>query len=402
MESPSQTVPAQTERNTGPAIEDVNLHLYLSTFEFDSRIQKETATIRATELFDRIIFLGVWRDGLPLTEELETGETVIRVRSSIHRFRVRLLKAFGYFEYWRSAFRAVRGKKLKLVHAHALNVLLIAVSLKIFKGCRILYDPHELETESNGLHGLHKRMHKAMEWALIRFVDSTQVVGEEIALWYRQKYNLSNIFVVRNIPRVRQGVPRPETNRYFRDRYEISDEALVFLYQGFLNRGRGIDLLLEAFRKNSTHHIVFMGYGPLAERIKGAAESSRNIHFHAAVPPAELPAYTSAADVGLSLIENTCLSYYYCLPNKVFEYIHAGVPVIASDFPEMRRLVQKVNCGWLVDVNAGALEKLLNSLSRRQVLEMRENVLAARDQVGWHTEEPALLEALNTALKDAA
>ena len=135
-----------------------------------------------------------------------------------------------------------------------------------------------------------------------------------------------------------------------------------------------------------------MGRGPLEKDIKQYEKEFPNIHFHGAVKPEEVLCYTSSADIGVSLIENTCLSYYYSLPNKVFEYLLSGVPIIVSDFPEMGKLVDENNCGWKIRVDSDALFKLIGKISHKDIFEKKNNVLKCKDNYGWHKEEETLLK----------
>jgi glycosyltransferase involved in cell wall biosynthesis len=113
----------------------------------------------------------------------------------------------------------------------------------------------------------------------------------------------------------------------------------IFLYQGGLGKGRGIEILLSAFVKNSnlTQAIIFMGYGPLEKEITLLAEEHENVFFHHAVSQSDLLSFTSSADVGVLFYENNCLNHYYCSPNKMFEYLMAGIPVITSNLFEIKK-----------------------------------------------------------------
>jgi glycosyltransferase involved in cell wall biosynthesis len=178
-----------------------------------------------------------------------------------------------------------------------------------------------------------------------------------------------------------------------REQLKIKRDETLFIYQGGLSKGRGIQIILDAFGKvNKQKHIVFMGRGPLEEVIKEFENNFSNIHFHPAVKPEEVLRYTSSADIGVSLIENTCLSYYYSLPNKVFEYLLSGLPMIVSEFPEMGRFVDENNCGWKVRIDSRALIKLIESISHEDIFEKTNNVLKCRDNYGWHIEEETLLK----------
>jgi glycosyltransferase involved in cell wall biosynthesis len=125
--------------------------------------------------------------------------------------------------------------------------------------------------------------------------------------------------------------------------------------------------------------------------IKECEKEFHNIHFHTPVKPEQVLHYTSSADIGVSLIENTCLSYYYSLPNKVFEYLLSGLPMIVSEFPEMGKFVDENNCGWKVKVDSRALVKLIESISHEDIFEKQNSVLKCKDNYGWHKEEEALL-----------
>jgi glycosyltransferase involved in cell wall biosynthesis len=174
--------------------------------------------------------------------------------------------------------------------------------------------------------------------------------------------------------------------------FKIRGDDILFIYQGGLSKGRGIQIILDAFTKvNRKKHIVFMGRGPLEEVIKEYEKQFSNIHLHPPVKPEEVLRYTSSADIGVSLIENTCLSYYYSLPNKVFEYLLSGVPMIVSDFPEMGQFVDENNCGWKVSVDSGAFVKLIETISHEDIIEKKNKVLKCKNNYGWHKEEEALL-----------
>jgi glycosyltransferase involved in cell wall biosynthesis len=196
-----------------------------------------------------------------------------------------------------------------------------------------------------------------MERALIGSTEAVIVVNESIAAWYRDAYGLKEVHVIRNIPYPRS-FSGGKTSR-LREAFGIDHRSLVFLCQGILDEGRGIPILLEAFgRLPLDRHVVFLGNGPMAEKVRSRALRHPNIHHHPAVPPDVLLEYTAGADVGISLIENVCLSYYYSLPNKVFEYLMSGVPVIVSDFPEMARLVDETGCGWKSSVDTRCFAEL--------------------------------------------
>ncbi len=134
-----------------------------------------------------------------------------------------------------------------------------------------------------------------------------------------------------------------------------------------------------------------MGNGDLEKVVKEYENNFSNVHHHQAVKPEEITAYTKSADVGICLTENTCLNHFYSLPNKLFEYILSGLPIIVSDFPDMGKIVDDHKCGWKVLVAEKAVTKIINTITQDIIYEKRVNALRAKDHFGWHLEEPILL-----------
>lgn len=135
--------------------------------------------------------------------------------------------------------------------------------------------------------------------------------------------------------------------------------------------------------------IVFMGYGELEEEVKNAVNDK--IFYHPAVPPTELLNYTVSADCGISLIEDSCISYRYCTTNKLFEYAMAGLPVITSDLPEQARLVKKYKIGEVSLSNKLAhLDKAILSTMKIKNHELEKNLANFTDKYNWKNQSSEL------------
>ena len=160
-----------------------------------------------------------------------------------------------------------------------------------------------------------------------------------------------------------------------------------------MSPGRGIERIISAFEEiDSAKHLVLMGYGVMEQAVRDAAERHPNIHFQPAVPPEAVQAYTSSADAGICLIENTCLSYYYSLPNKLFEYLMCGLPVLINDMPEQRRIVQQYDCGWVVPESPGQTRALIESLDRDALEARKAGASRAGQSFDWVKESKQLLD----------
>jgi len=370
-------------------MEIINLHLYPSTFKFESRILKETSSIIKLNLASRIIILSAGEKG-QLKDEVITEQIKLhRIIPFLNIFSPsKISKALFYGEFYvRALFFGVR-QKITVINCHSLMMLPVAVFLKRMKNAKLIYDPHELETERLGLHGLGQKISKWVERNLISACDATIVVSESILKWYSSSYQLKNIFLIRNAPHYFH----TRKSNILREKLGIPDKQLIFLYQGLINEGRSIELYLNAFSKMEYHHLVIMGYGPLEQMVKDYALKFSNIHFHPAVKPYEVLEYTQSADIGLSLIENCCLSYYYSLPNKFFEYIMAEIPLVVSSFPDMANLVESHDIGWAVDVNVEELIGAIKSITPGDLIVKKEKLRKVKSQFTWENEEIALIK----------
>lgn len=171
----------------------------------------------------------------------------------------------------------------------------------------------------------------------------------------------------------------------------------IILYQGALNEGRGLEAAIEAIQEIEGAVLWLAGEGDLSallrEKVK-ALGLSQKVRFLGFVLPKELPAVTAQAWIGLNLLENKGLSYYYSLANKAFDYIQAGLPAIHMDFPEYRKLNEDWQVFTLVanlevDLLRQAIRKLLDDDAYYQKLQ--ENCRKAALSLNWEQEEQQLL-----------
>ncbi len=377
-------------------MERINLHLYQSKFTHESRILRETLSITQTELFDKIIIAAVWDQGLRELESLDARREVWRVPLSARKWPGgNLWKAVQLLNWQMKVFHRLKDRNVTCVNCHSLVTLPLGVLFKVKKDTRLIYDPHELETETHKSSGARKRVSKILEKIFIRYADAVIVVSNSIGRWYRETYGLRRVQVVRNMPDKGQGLPRP--SQWLRTNLGIPEEDLIFLYVGGLSAGRGIELLLKVFAQCELNkHLLFMGFGKLEGAVREYADRYPNIHFHPPVKPKEVITYASGADVGFSLNENTCLSHYYSVPNKIFEYLLAGVPVIASDFPDTRQVLEEFHCGWPVKLQIEELAALVGSLKREDILGKKGKLATHLDRIGWENEAEKLLQVYDS------
>ena len=266
------------------------------------------------------------------------------------------------------------------------------------KHIKVVCDAHEYETETNGLHGIQKKLVRFLEKHLIHYADRVITVSDAIADEYAKLYGIEKPALVLNTPPYKE----IDKKNLFREKLGIEENKTIFLYQGGLSSGRGIEILLETFKQLSENQkpktknqpvIVFMGYGPLEETVQEASKRYENIYFHPAVSPEILLEYTGSADFGISTIEDSCLSYRYCLPNKMFEYLMAEIPVIVSNLYEMKRLVEKGEVGVVAKENSpqGLQEAIEDALELNKE-QLKTNIQKLKTVYNWEVQEKVLLK----------
>lgn len=255
-----------------------------------------------------------------------------------------------------------------VVHCHDTLALPAGWLVKIVLGCKLVYDAHELESDKNGQTIILSKGTLLIEKFIWPRVDLLISVSNHILEWYKANLGYKQTALVLNSPMFQVDIAdsrniAADTNRYFQKRYGISDDALIFVYLGILGPGRGIDICLKAFETGPKNaHVVFVGYGAYEAKILNYSHRCPNIHFHHAVHHDQVVPLVSNADFGLCLVENVSLSDYYCLPNKLFEYSFANLPVLASRFPEISSLVEKYSLGICCDLDENSVREALHEI----------------------------------------
>jgi glycosyltransferase involved in cell wall biosynthesis len=269
-------------------------------------------------------------------------------------------------------------------------VLPLGALMKFIYKSKLIYDAHEIETETQEVVGFRKIFSKAVERIMMNFVDITILTSQGHADWYARNYKGSNIEVVENFPYIKSH--QEENQNIFRKKFNISEDDLVFIYQGYLSEARGVKLILDSFKEiDVSKHIVFMGFGDLKGEIEKTATEYPNIHIHESVVPDQVYNYTRCADVGIHMMDDSCINHLYALPNKPMEYMNAGLPAIVSDLPIMGALVRDARSGWLVKPNdQEAFKGIISSINREDIAFKSQNSLAWTKENNWEKQEEKL------------
>jgi len=374
----------------------VCLHVFLTTAKQESRFLREAASLLQAGACTEVQLAAKWEPGLVEHEELAPGVKVWRVRLRTLGLPKSLpWQLLKHLEWKTRIVRHARRVRPSLLVAHSLAALPVAVACKRATGARLIYDAHELETERNGLRGLRQKLDRWAERRLIRQCDAVICVSDSIADWYARAYAIPRPAVVRNVPDVPAGGLPAADPRLWRERFGIPEDHLIFIYQSGLFPGRRIEQLIRVFAVvKPGRHLVFMGYGELEELVRAAAKQYPNIHFSPAVKPDEVLRHTAGADVGLVGVANVCLSYYYSLPNKLFEFLLAGIPSLMPAYPEMQRVVESTGAGWVVAEDDASWLAAINRLDRVELKLAEIRMQASTGAYSWENEERQLLNIL--------
>lgn len=369
-----------------------SVHLYPTVFLHETRILRVARSLVYHKVFDQVLVIAALRESASAElEEFSESCTVWRVPTVCKRFGI-IGKLINMCEWSVRAVIKMQRTRYDCVSAHSLSVLPIAWLAAALRGAHLIYEPHEIETETTETVGVRKMLSKVVERILIMRSDAFVLTSDGHKLWYERHYGTNFGIVVRNTPYKVADFQRCKS--IFRSKFLIPDGHLVFLYQGAIAVPRGINILLDVFsRVDRRFHIVFMGFGADVNMVRQRALVHSNIHYMTAVPPDSLRQYTSGADVGIHMMDASCVNHLYALPNKPMEYMNAGIPAIVSDLPEMGKLIRESGGGWVVPVNnAAALKATIEGIKSTEIAAKRELAIRWALENYWEREEVKLLQ----------
>ncbi|MDX2283415.1 MAG: glycosyltransferase [Bacteroidia bacterium] len=343
----------------------------------DQRLRRTASALRAAG--QEVIAVGrQLPESLPLPG---TGWQQIRMR-----LRFRRGKLF-YLEYNLRLWLLLLRLRPAAIHANDLDTLAACWLAARLTGARLVYDSHEYFTEVPEL--LHRPLTRgiwlALERLLLPRTDAAITVSAGIAQAYAQRYGRP-FAVVRNVP-------------FRRERPAAAREPGLLLYQGALNTGRGVGLMIRALEHLPEYRLWIIGRGDVEAELRALAAASaarERVIFKGFVPAEQLPGLTAQASLGFSLEEELGASYRLALPNKLFDYLQARVPVLVSDLPEMRSLVETYGTGAVLPAAERTPEGLAAQI--RALLEDPERYArcaaaceAAAAELCWEEEQARLL-----------
>ena len=289
--------------------------------------------------------------------------------------------------------KAIQKFHFDVVHSHDLDTLRVGSIVSKRLKIPLIYDSHEMASGRNQASARTSKRATSLERRLIAKADSVIMASQGYADRAVELYGIAPPAVIFNVP---------ELNKEFGDGFNLKRELnfpeneFLAVYQGSIQRNRGIEQAIDAISKTQDINLVIIGYGEHVQFLKSKTSEAglgSRVKFFGPVAPKDLIIWTHSADVGLCLIVGESESYKHSMPNKLFETLMSEIPVVASDYPGMGTFVESNDVGlvcdpWDPEAIANALTELMNN--KDLYLRLQDNARVASKIYNWDTEKAKL------------
>jgi glycosyltransferase involved in cell wall biosynthesis len=334
--------------------------------------------------------------------ELKNSPSVAHLPYKTKRIKMLFTKGpLFYFFYNIRLYFFLMGNKADALFANDLDTLWANYRAAKIKNIPLIYDSHEIFCEVPELQKtpMKKRIWERLEKRLVPKLKHCITVNQSIADYFHKKYG-AVFSVVRNIP-------EPHQNFIPGSRKELGipeNEKIILLQGAGINIDRGAEELVQAMAHLNAH-LFIIGGGDVFPKLKGLIRQlnlGQKITIKDKISKAELMHYTYNADIGISIDKDTNLNYHFSLPNKIFDYIQAGLPILASNLPEIKNIISRYNIGCIIENHepehvAAKLNFMLNS---PEYPVWKENTRKAAAENSWENEKKHLVSVLETLDKN--
>ena len=291
-----------------------------------------------------------------------------------------------YFQFYRALKRWLLAQKMDVLYAVDLDTLLACAQVVERRpGLHLIYDAHEYFTEVPELAGrpwVKKVWEQIARYGIPKAaacITVSETLGEVLTQKYAKKFH-----IIRNVPTLKEENLSPKPN------------PKIILYQGVLNRGRGIEAAILAMHQIEGARLWLVGMGDLEAELKALTQKEGLTHkvvFKGHVRPEQLAEMTRQSWLGINLLEGDSLNYFYSLANKFFDYMMAGVPSLNMNFPEYRRILSEHPMGLLLsELTPDAVAAQVNYLMQNEAdyQKMVKAAAVAREVFNWEVEKKKL------------
>ncbi|MDX1905570.1 MAG: glycosyltransferase [Bacteroidia bacterium] len=352
-------------------------HTVINDLAGDQRLQRVCATLYEAG-FEPVL----------IGRELADSPQLPQLPYRTHRIKVWFHRGkLAYLEYNLRLLGYLLRQPAGILNPNDLDTLGAGWAVSWLRRLPLVYDSHEYYTEVPELIGrpLTRRIWLALERMILPRLRWMYTVNDSLAGIYHQLYGIP-VVSIRNLP-----MPRPAPSH--------APRARILLYQGAVNVGRGIDLMIRAMEMLPGYELWIVGRGDVLSSLQTLTQTlglEGRVRWLGFVSPADLPHLTAQACLGLSLEEDLGANYRYASPNKVYDYIQAHTPVLVSDLPEMQRLVSETGTGRVLTVAERTPAQLATAIralveDERVYALCREACVSASQELVWTRERGRLL-----------
>jgi len=280
-------------------------------------------------------------------------------------------------------------KNTDVLWSNDLDTLWANYAVAKWKNKKLIFDSHEYFTEVPELVNRPKvkAIWKRIERKILPQLKHVLTVSSSIAELYKKEYHI-DVKLLRNVPLLNHQNMEVEN-------IKIEGKKII-LYQGAININRGIELMVNAMEYIDNAFLYIIGYGDIFKEIEQLIHQKKltaKVKLLGEIPLEKLQDYTQQADLGLSLEEDKGLNYRFSLPNKLFNYIHAGLPVLVSNLPEMKTLVTHYQLGEIIEsYNSKHIAEKINTMlnNAEKMKTWNENAKKARLELNWEKEKQVI------------
>jgi glycosyltransferase involved in cell wall biosynthesis len=353
----------------------------INNFDSDQRVQKVCGSLLKFGFDVEVVATNL------------RGETKSEFSYPIHKLNLNSQSGMKmYLDFNRKLFFKLNSiaKKDDILLANDLDALLPNYWISKIKDLELVFDSHEIFSEAPTLHNrpVKKKIWKILEKSIVPKLNHFYTVSNSYADWFENEYK-NRPEVVMNVPLVQ---PNPETELKIK-LPEISNEKIL-IYQGAINFSRGIESMIQAMEFIENAQLWIIGNGPKKlefENLTRELNLENKVKFLGNVSPDQLKLITPKADLGLSLEEDFGISYRFALPNKIFDYTHAGIPVLGTFLPEIKNTIETYGLGKTIENhNPKHIAEMIKLMLSEGKFAYSENLKKAAGVFNWPNEEKKL------------
>ena len=358
----------------------------------DQRVHK-TCVLLSQNGYEVTLVGRLKRDSLPLNTRIYKTK------------RMKLLFEKGvalYVEFQIRLFIYLLFKPKKLLVSNDLDTLLPNYLIKKLVGVHLIYDSHEIFCEVPELQNTprKKKIWEGLEKWILPKLAHCITVNDSIADWFNTKYKV-DFLVVRNIP----DVPAIEITKTREELNLPLDKKIILMQGAGINIQRGAEETVEAMKYIEDALFLIIGGGDVIDTLKKMVTELNlqdKVWFKSKMSASELIHYTRNADIGLTIDKDNNINYHFSLPNKLFDYIHAQVPILASSLPEIKNIITKYNIGFFIQNHQPKhiAECIQTMMYSKEYSTWKNNLIIAAEENNWQKEKSVWINLLKRIRKD--